>query len=53
MVLSTSEAMINNSGMEGQQIYRGYRFPGEMIGHAVWFYHRFALSFRDIEDVPG
>lgn len=31
--------------------YRGYRFPPEIIGHAVWLYHRFALSFRDVEDL--
>ena len=26
-------------------------FPPEIISHAVWLYHRFALSFRDVEDV--
>ena len=31
--------------------YHGYRFPSEIIGHAVWLYHRFALSFRDVEDL--
>ena len=29
--------------------YRGYRFPPDIISHAVWLYHRFALSFRDVE----
>ncbi len=29
--------------------YHGYRFPPEIIGHAVWLYHRFCLSFRDTE----
>jgi RNA-directed DNA polymerase len=24
--------------------YKGYRYPIEVIGHAVWLYHRFALS---------
>jgi len=33
------------------QLYRGYRFPSEIISHAVWLYHRFCLSFRDIEDL--
>ena len=23
--------------------YKGYRYPIEVIGHAVWLYHRFAL----------
>ncbi len=31
--------------------YRGYRFPSEIISHAVWLYHRFCLSFREIEDL--
>jgi transposase-like protein len=32
-------------------LYHGYRFPPEIIGHAVWLYHRFCLSFRDVEDL--
>ena len=31
--------------------YHGYRFPPEIISHAVWLYHRFALSFRDVEEL--
>ncbi len=31
--------------------YAGYRFPVEIIGHAVWRYFRFALSFRDVEEL--
>ena len=31
--------------------YRGYRFPPDIISHAVWLYHRFSLSFRDVEDL--
>src|SRR5215831_11740734 len=31
--------------------YSGYRFPPEIIRHAVWLYHRFCLSFRDVEDL--
>lgn len=29
----------------------GYRFPGEVIAHAVWLYLRFPLSFRDVEEL--
>ncbi len=29
--------------------YPGYRFPAEVIGHAVWPYHVFGLSLRDVE----
>lgn len=31
--------------------YRGYRFPAEIISHGVWLYHRFCLSFRDVEEL--
>jgi len=31
--------------------YQGHRFPPEIIGYAVWVYHRFCLSFRDVEDL--
>ena len=31
--------------------YRGYRFPSQIISHSVWLYHRFCLSFRDVEDL--
>src|SRR6516225_12314920 len=31
--------------------YRGYRFPPEIISYAVWVYHRFCMSFRDVEDL--
>ena len=31
--------------------YRGYRFSIQIISHAVWLYHRFCLSFRDVEDL--
>jgi putative transposase len=36
---------------KSNQLYYGYRFPPEIISHAVWLYHRFCLSFRDIEDL--
>jgi len=31
--------------------YHGYRFPPEIISHAVWLYHRLCLRFRDAEDL--
>ena len=31
--------------------YRRHRFPPEIIGHAVWLYFRFALSYRDVEEL--
>ena len=29
--------------------YRGFRFPAELIQHAVWLYHCFSLSLREVE----
>jgi IS30 family transposase len=31
--------------------YAGYRFPPEIIQHAIWLYLRFTLSFRDVEEL--
>ena len=30
---------------------RRHRFPPEIICYSIWVYHRFSLSFRDIEDL--
>ena len=32
-------------------MYRRHRFPPEIIQYAVWLYHRFNLSHRDVEDL--
>ena len=31
--------------------YLRHRFPPDIIGYAVWLYHRYCLSFRDVEDL--
>ncbi len=31
--------------------YSGYRYPSEIISHAVWLYYRFTLSYRDVEEL--
>jgi putative transposase len=31
--------------------YKSYRFPAEIISHAVWLYFRFSLSYRDVEEL--
>jgi putative transposase len=33
-----------------EDLYGGHRFPREIISYAVWFYYRFAVSFRDAEE---
>jgi putative transposase len=45
---------MNRLGQDGEMTsepatYPGYRFPAQIIGHAVWLYHVFGLSFRDVE----
>ena len=31
--------------------YAGYRFPPEIISHAVWLYFRFPLSLRMVNEL--
>jgi putative transposase len=35
----------------GGPSYKGYRYPAEIIAHAVWLYHRFPLSYREVEEL--
>lgn len=37
--------------MTQPKLYKRHRFPPEIIQYAVWLYHRFSLSHRDIEDL--
>ena len=37
--------------MSNPNIYSGFRYPPEIISHTVWLYFRFALSFRDVEEM--
>ncbi|MDB9789582.1 IS6 family transposase [Gammaproteobacteria bacterium] len=37
--------------MTQPKLYKRHRFPPEIIQYAVWLYHRFNLSHRDIEDL--
>jgi len=32
-------------------LYRRHHLPAEIISHTVWLYFRFALSFRDVEEI--
>ena len=34
----------------GEVSYKGHRYPAEIIAHCVWLYHRFPLSFREVEE---
>lgn len=35
----------------GVPSYAGFRFPAEIISQCVWLYHRFPLSFREVEEM--
>ncbi len=32
-------------------LYKGHRYPVEIISHCVWLYHRFPLSLPEIEEL--
>ena len=36
---------------KSKNLYKRHRFPSEVIQYAVWLYHRFNMSHRDIEDL--
>ena len=38
-------------GVMSSNPYRGFRYPAEVIQHAVWLYHCFSLSLRDVETI--
>ena len=44
---------LGGGGVEAGAVvsYKGFRFPAEVISHAVWLYHRFPLSFREVEEL--
>ena len=32
-------------------LYKGYRFPSEVISYCVWLYYRFGVSLRDVSEL--
>ena len=36
---------------ESRERPKGYRFPKTIISHAVYLYHRFLLSYRDVQEL--
>ncbi|MGY3056675.1 transposase-like protein [Streptomyces sp. TE3672] len=49
MLIVREELVVEDAG-EGPS-YKRFRFPAEVISHAVWPYHRFPLSFREVEEL--
>jgi putative transposase len=33
------------------KLYKGYRFPPEIISRSVWLYYRFGVSLRDVSEL--
>ena len=51
-VLSRLPSISDTESMKSRKsLYHRRRFPQEIIRHTVWLYHRFCLSYRDVEDL--
>jgi transposase-like protein len=51
-VLSEVFASVHTKAMKSDKsIYCGRHFSPVIIGYAVWIYHRFSLSLRDVENL--
>ena len=51
-VLSILLACVKLGGMKKPSpSYQRHRFPSEIISYAAWLYHRFCLSFREVEEL--
>ena len=46
-----SESIRNRRTIVGEVSYKGHLYPAEIIAHCVWLYHRFPLSFREVEEL--
>jgi putative transposase len=46
-----SESIRRRGISVGEVSYNGHRYPAEIIAHCVWLYHRFPLSFREVEEL--
>jgi putative transposase len=40
-----------HSRRRDRPLYKGYRFPPEIISHCVWLYYRFGVSLRDVSEL--
>src|SRR5262249_30873720 len=49
MVVCSHAAMFQPSTRP--TLYKGYRFPPEIISRCVWLYYRFSVSLRDVSEL--
>ena len=45
-----SDAAMSQSSTRSS-LYKGYRFPPEIISRCVWLYYRFGVSLRDVSEL--
>ena len=48
---SAARRAVAGQGQMRPLSFKRHRFPADVIGHAVWLYFRFTLSFRDVEEM--
>jgi len=48
---SLATVSVNSDNWSMKPSYKSHRFPPEIISYAVWLYHRFTVSLRDVEDL--
>jgi putative transposase len=51
MIVGSVERLGGVAVEAGVPSYKGFRYPAEIISHCVWLYHRFPLSFREVEEL--
>ena len=51
MNVRINQLVRHTARMHTVSLYHRHRFPAEIISHCVWLYFRFALSFRDVEEM--
>jgi putative transposase len=39
---------VMNASARRSVLYKGHRFPSQIISYCVWVYFRFCVSFRDV-----
>jgi putative transposase len=46
-----SESIHRRGISVGEVSCKGHRYPAEITADCVWLYHRFPLSFREVEEL--
>src|SRR5262250_3268816 len=49
MLVVYSDAAVSHKNRP--PLYKGFRFPPEIISHGVWLYYRFGVNLRDVSEL--